>query len=81
MEIGVSRLDGKFFAWIHDCPHQGGPVYQDRFFRPVEEIMDEAKASHGRTYADDGLLIACPWHGFEYDVRTGLHPGAAPTSP
>ena len=39
--------------------------------------MDEAKASHGRTYADDGLLIACPWHGFEYDVRTGLHPGAA----
>jgi nitrite reductase/ring-hydroxylating ferredoxin subunit len=30
VEIGVFRIDGAFYAWRNDCPHQGGPVCQGR---------------------------------------------------
>ena len=30
----------------------------------------------GRDYADDGRMnIVCPWHGMEFDIRTGVFPG------
>lgn len=74
-EIGVFRLDGAFYAWVNECPHQGGPVCQGRLFRRVLEVLDEDQSSHGRTWDDETLHIVCPWHGFEYDVRTGKHPG------
>jgi nitrite reductase/ring-hydroxylating ferredoxin subunit len=21
------------------------------------------------------MHVVCPWHGFEFDIRTGIHPG------
>ena len=75
-EIGVFCLDGEFYAWVNDCPHQGGPVCQGRFFTKVLEVLEADQSSHGRTYEEGTLHIVCPWHGFEYDVRTGKHPGA-----
>ena len=26
----------------------------------------------------DGAVVTCPWHGWRYDVRTGLHDGSPP---
>jgi len=75
-EIGVFHLGGAFYAWVNDCPHQGGPVCQGRLFTKVLEVLGEDRSSHGRTYEDGTLHIVCPWHGFEYDVRTGRHPGS-----
>ena len=37
--------------------------------------LDENKKSHGRLYDENNLNIVCPWHGLEFDVRTGKHPG------
>lgn len=82
-EYGVFCLGGEFFAWKNECPHQGGPVCQGRFFRQVVEVIDEeAKTSHGRDYEQDGdqparTNIVCPWHGMEFDIRTGKFPGNA----
>ncbi len=76
-EIGVFRLGQEFFAWRNICPHQGGPVCQGRLYARVHEKLDSAMRSHGRYYDDDKLNIVCPWHGLEFDVRTGQHPGAA----
>ena len=74
-EVGVFRLGEKFYAWNNICPHQGGPVCQGRLYPRVHENLDENKNSHGRLYDENNINIVCPWHGLEFDVRTGKHPG------
>ena len=74
-EVGVFRLGEEFYAWHNICPHQGGPVCQGRLYPRVHENLDENKKSHGRLYDENNLNIVCPWHGLEFDVRTGKHPG------
>ena len=74
-EVGVFRLGGNFYAWNNICPHQGGPVCQGRLYPRVHENLDENKHSYGRLYDENNINIVCPWHGLEFDVRTGKHPG------
>ena len=75
IEVGIFRLDDDFFAWKNICPHQGGPVCQGRMYPLVNEKLDKEKKSHGRTYNKTKINIVCPWHGLEFDIRTGKHPG------
>jgi nitrite reductase/ring-hydroxylating ferredoxin subunit len=77
VEIGVFRVDGAFYAWRNDCPHQGGPVCQGKLMQGTEERLDAERRSLGIHYCADSLNIVCPWHGFEFDVRTGRHFGHA----
>ena len=74
-EVGVFRLGEEFFAWRNICPHQGGPICQGRIFSLVLENIDGRMESHGRIYDNDKINIVCPWHGLEFDIRTGKHPG------
>ncbi|MDR0358703.1 MAG: Rieske 2Fe-2S domain-containing protein [bacterium] len=64
--IGVFRVGDRFFAIRNRCPHQGGPLSQGRVF-------PRASASAPGEYAldEDVPLLACPWHGWEYDLATG----------
>jgi nitrite reductase (NADH) small subunit len=73
--VGVFHLHGEFYAWHSECPHQGGPVCQGRLFRRVTEPVAADGTVHGRSYDEEAVNIVCPWHGYEYDVRTGRHPG------
>lgn len=73
--IGVFRVGDRFYALNNHCPHLGGPLCRGRTQAWVRSSMP------GRYERDDEhALIACPWHGWEYDVRTGLsyQPGDAP---
>jgi len=72
LEIGIFRLGGELYAWENFCAHMGGPVCQGRLVPRVEERLDEEGRSLGDFFTDQ-LHIVCPWHGFEYDVRTGVH--------
>ncbi|MHB8695756.1 MAG: Rieske (2Fe-2S) protein [Solirubrobacteraceae bacterium] len=73
LEIGIFRVDGRLYAWENQCAHLGGPVCQGTLMNRVVERLDDARRSLGDDFGDE-LHIVCPWHGYEYDVRTGRHP-------
>lgn len=74
--IGVFRVGDEFFALADHCPHQGGPLCRGRVAAaPVSGRPGEVAMAEG------GAFVACPWHGWEYDVTTGqswFGPGEAP---
>jgi nitrite reductase/ring-hydroxylating ferredoxin subunit len=64
--IGVFRIDDQFYALRNRCPHQFGPLC-------VGTLAPRAVSSGpGDVRMDSGPpLLACPWHGWEYDIATG----------
>ena len=66
---------GKLYAYLNKCAHQGGPVCQGKIIPRVTEVIDAGGESHGFAFDEANLHIVCPWHGFEYDIKTGVHPG------
>ena len=73
--VGIFRFEGKLYAYLNACAHQGGPVCQGKIVPRVAEVIDAAGESHGFAFDESSLHIVCPWHGFEYDIKTGVHPG------
>ncbi|NKQ51425.1 Rieske (2Fe-2S) protein [Amycolatopsis sp. K13G38] len=74
--IGVFRVGDKFYALNNYCPHQGGPLCLGH----TQERVRSARAGE-YLVADGDALVACPWHGWEYDLATGqsfLGPGEPP---
>ena len=74
-EVAVFKLDGEFFAYLNHCPHMGGPACQGKMIAKVEEEIADDRTSKGMTFSKSKLHVVCPWHGFEFDIRTGVHPG------
>ena len=77
-EIGVFMLDGELYAWYNNCAHMRGPICQGRIYkRVVEPVADGPHDAHARLRARTHTHIVCPWHGYEFDLKTGQHPGSA----
>lgn len=76
IEVGIFRLGQKLVAYKNECPHYGGPVCQGRVFRQTEEQLGPDKTSRGLRFAA-ARNIVCPWHGYEFNLETGCHPGDA----
>jgi nitrite reductase/ring-hydroxylating ferredoxin subunit len=74
-EIGVFCIDGRFTAWENVCPHLGGPVCQGKIIPRVREIIADDQSSLGLAFSTEHTNVACPWHGYEFDVQTGRHQG------
>jgi nitrite reductase/ring-hydroxylating ferredoxin subunit len=70
-EIGVFRHDGKFYAYSNYCLHQGGPACEGLTIAKVEERLRPDKTSEGLFFSDTEMHFVCPWHGYEYDMKTG----------
>jgi nitrite reductase/ring-hydroxylating ferredoxin subunit len=64
--IGVFNLDGEFFALRNVCPHQGGPLCIGSLGGLVS-----SSAPGEYKYSRSGEMLRCPWHGWEFDIRTG----------
>ena len=64
--IGVFNVGGEFFALRNRCPHQGGPLCLGRLGGFVI-----ATAPGEYEYSREGEILQCPWHGWEFDIRTG----------
>jgi len=64
--IGVFNVDGEYFAVLNRCPHQGGPLCKCETLGSLRP--GEVGEFH---YSRAGEIVRCPWHGWEYDLRTG----------
>ena len=70
-EIGVFQHDGEFYAYSNFCLHQGGPACEGLTIAKVEERLRPDKTSMGLHFSEDEMHFVCPWHGMEYDMKTG----------
>ena len=57
--MALTHIDGAYFAMENRCPHQGGP-------------LGEGSIEAGK---DGSCMLRCPWHGWDFDAKTGLPPG------
>jgi nitrite reductase (NADH) small subunit len=69
-EVGlVRRADGSVQAVRNWCPHKGAPICKGRL---TGTMLPGAPGT--LTWAREGELVRCPWHGFEFDMATGERP-------
>jgi 3-phenylpropionate/trans-cinnamate dioxygenase ferredoxin subunit len=64
--IGVFNIDGEFFALRNNCPHEGGPLCVG----PICGFVSSERPGEYH-YSRQGEILRCPWHGWEFDIRTG----------
>ena len=74
-EVGVFCVNGRFTAFENVCPHMGGPICQGKIIARVEEHIADDKTSLGLAFSKEQTNVACPWHGYEFDIATGEHQG------
>lgn len=65
--ITIFRVGDDFYGIRNRCPHQGGPLQAGRVVLPV----DSDGPGDMRMRSDRPPRVACPWHGWEYDLATG----------
>jgi len=70
-EVGVFFKDGSYYAYSNYCLHQGGPACEGLIIAKVEERIMPDKTSKGMYFSDTETHFVCPWHGYEYDIKTG----------
>jgi len=67
-EIAVFHVDGEYYAVGNYCVHQGGPACEGLLSGTVTADED-GQLSYDR----ENEIVACPWHGWEFDITTGRH--------
>jgi nitrite reductase/ring-hydroxylating ferredoxin subunit len=64
--IAIFNIRGEFFGLFNRCPHQGGSLCDGILTGLVEaDQPGEYRVSR------EGEILRCPWHGWEFDIRTG----------
>jgi thiamine pyrophosphate-dependent acetolactate synthase large subunit-like protein/nitrite reductase/ring-hydroxylating ferredoxin subunit len=57
--MALTHIEGEYTAMDNRCPHQGGPLGEGSI-----EI-----GQNGQCW------LRCPWHGWDFDPRSGVSPG------
>jgi len=66
-EIGVYRIGDAFRAILNFCPHEGIKICNGRVGGTfVAQEAGEFWRAH------EGEVLACPWHGWEFNLLTGV---------
>jgi nitrite reductase/ring-hydroxylating ferredoxin subunit len=65
-EVGVFNLEGRYYALKNSCPHQGSRVCLGRI---VGTTLPSNVYEY--RYGNEGRILRCPWHSWEYDITTG----------
>lgn len=64
--IGLFNVNGEFVAALNLCPHELAPVCRGRV-GGTTLVSPPGEYRWGRA----GEILACPWHGWEFDLLTG----------
>jgi nitrite reductase/ring-hydroxylating ferredoxin subunit len=64
--VGVVRTVQGFFAVRNRCPHQGADICAGT----VAGTMVPSKPLEYE-YSDATIVVACPWHRWEFELATG----------
>jgi len=64
--VVVFNLAGEFFALNNRCPHKGGSLCHGK----LTGLIESSEPGDYR-YSRRGEIIRCPWHSWEFDIRTG----------
>jgi nitrite reductase/ring-hydroxylating ferredoxin subunit len=67
-EVGLFNVGGEIRAYRNVCPHAGAPVCSGR----VSGTSMPSRV-YEYIYGMEGCILRCPWHGWEFDLRTGEH--------
>jgi nitrite reductase (NADH) small subunit len=69
-EVGiVRRADSTVHAVRNRCPHKGAQICKG----PITGTMLPGEPGT-LTWAMEGEILRCPWHGFEFELATGKRP-------
>jgi nitrite reductase/ring-hydroxylating ferredoxin subunit len=71
LEIGIFKVNGRLHAYENRCRHQGGPVCTGEIIGRYEQVILADGTLGEERFDDDEVRIACPWHGWEYDLESG----------
>lgn len=64
--IGVYRVQGEFYALHNRCPHEGAQLCKGRICGTTLP-----SAVYEYEYGRSGELVRCPWHGWEFEIKSG----------
>jgi nitrite reductase/ring-hydroxylating ferredoxin subunit len=75
LELGIYRIGDDIVAWRNHCPHMAAPVCRGQV---TGTRLPSARYAY--ELGLDGRVQQCPWHGWEFDLRTGEHLAAGSTA-
>ena len=64
--IAIFNVNGEYFGLLNRCPHQGAALCEG----PLIGLAQSNNPGEIE-YTKLGEIIRCPWHGWEFDIRTG----------
>lgn len=65
-EIGLFNVGGRVYAVRNSCPHRAAPLCLGRLSGTTLP-----SAPYEYVYGRQGMVLRCPWHGWEFDLETG----------
>lgn len=68
VEIGIFRAGGGLRAYRNRCPHDGGPVCTGTI---TGTLAQGPETGWKPRWEREGEILYCPWHGSDFDLRTG----------
>ncbi|HEV2563579.1 MAG TPA: Rieske (2Fe-2S) protein [Microvirga sp.] len=64
--VVVFNVGGEYLGIYNRCPHNGGSLAEG----VLTGLLQSAEPGN-YSYSRAGEIIRCPWHGWEFDLRTG----------
>ncbi len=69
-ELGIFNVGGRFHAIRNACPDQSGPLCRGDIFDRISASVS-ADRQIQECISEKQSVVACPWHAWEFDLKTG----------
>ena len=64
--VGIFNIENSYYAVRNSCPHRGAPLCKGA----IDGYVTGTKPGEF-TFERTGEILRCPWHGWEFDLKTG----------